>query len=94
LSKLIWSELKVPSLLKVLADANLLLGDLASFVSLFPFESHGLGGLIPKDLFDLIGGRVVGGYHYESASINVTLARGLGLGVIKLRGQQITDFLI
>lgn len=52
---LILPETEAPSLLQVLTNGNLGLGDLSCFVGLLPDEGHALGSLVPEDLLNLIG---------------------------------------
>ena len=53
-----------------------MLGYLTSgYVPLFPDELLGGSSTVPKNLLDLVRSCIVGGYHYNAASVNLTLSR-------------------
>lgn len=80
-------------LLHVLGNRNVLLGDvLGDGVTLLPHELLAVGILVPKDLLDLVRGRVVAGDHHNASGVNVALTGASRLCIVKLRAESLRDF--
>ena len=80
-------------LLHVLGNRNVLLGDVpGDGVTLLPHELLAVGILVPKDLLDLVRGRVVAGDHHNASGVNVALTGASRLCIVKLRAESLRDF--